>query len=181
MRKALLILSVLFAVPLFAQQSTEKFRFSVFATDIGFTHSESVGTDWSGGLGAALEYRWNQQWSLELQIASEEHTITTAVLEQNGIYFIDRREARFYPIDLLAHYEFANSSRWKPFLGAGVRYVRSPDSNYVDRTTFEIDGGVHYMITPALSLRMDAKQLISSDGRAFDHGLKPSIGLGFRF
>jgi outer membrane protein W len=164
MRKALLVMCVLFAVPLFAQDQS-KMQFSVFASNLGYAEGTSSGRHVTGGLGAALEYRWNRQWALELQVATQEH-----------IY-----EGRTYPIDLLMHYRFENDSRWKPFLGAGFRYENSSFSEFDERSGFDVDGGVHFMITPALSLRMDTKQLLLDRNGHFGLDLRPSIGLGWKF
>lgn len=166
MRKALLVMCVLFAVPLFAQQDSSKLQLSVFASNPGYVSGGSTGSRYTGGFGAALEYRWNQQWALELQAASQEHF----------------RAERSYPVDLLVHYRFQNDSRWKPFLGAGFRYEDEPFRPYRDdRTGLEIDGGVHFMITPTLSLRVDAKQFLFNRSGEYDFDLRPSIGFAWRF
>lgn len=165
MRKALLVMCVLFALPLFAQDSS-KLQLSVFASDPGYVSSSSAGSRYTGGFGAALEYRWNQQWALELQAASHQHY----------------RAERSYPVDLLVHYRFQNDSRWKPFLGAGLRYEDEPfRPSFEDRSGFEIDGGVHFMLTPTVSLRMDAKQLLLNRSGEFEFDLRPSIGFGWKF
>lgn len=181
MRKALFVLCVLFAVPSFAQQSSNPLQLSVFATNLGYTQSTATGSNWSGGLGAALEYRWNRHWALELQIASEQHTSRFVRIDQNGGFTADVRDVTTYPIDLLAHYRFDNASRWQPFVGAGVRHVLSSSNQLGDQTLLEIDGGVHFMITPSLSLRLDAKHTLVDDNGHFDAGLKPSIGFGWKF
>jgi len=178
MRKALFAISLLFAVSSFAQDSP--FRLSVFATNIGYTESDSAGSNFHGGIGAALEYRWNQRWALELSVASEEHTMTIGRIEPTGFTF-ERHDVRSYPIDLLAHYRFVNSTRWQPFVGAGVRHIHSSDALFDDRTSLEVDGGVHLMLTPALSIRIDAKQSLLDDDGTFDGGLTTSIGLGWKF
>ena len=180
MRKALLVICVLFAVPSFAQQS--KLQLSVFATDPGYISSRSTGNYFTGGIGAALEYRWNQQWALELQVSGERQMRSIAHFDQNGLVTVERSRDTTYPIDLLAHYRFETSSRWKPFVGAGIRYEHTRISQF-DNTSavFEVDGGVHFMITPSLSLRLDAKSLLFDTQGHFDANLKPSVGLGWRF
>ncbi|HJQ41335.1 MAG TPA: outer membrane beta-barrel protein [Thermoanaerobaculia bacterium] len=165
MRKALLVMCVLFAVSSFAQDQS-KMQLSVFASNPGYVQSSRVGSHYTGGIGAALEYRWNRQWALELQAATQEH----------GHY-----EGRTYPVDLLLHYRFENDSRWKPFLGAGFRYENSSFSEFDERSGIEIDGGVHFMLTPSLSLRMDAKQLVLDRNGHFGIDLRPSIGFGWKF
>jgi len=181
MRKALLVVCVLFAIPLFAQQS--EIQVSVFATDPGYAQSQSTGSNFTGGIGAALEYRWNQRWALELQVSREERDRTLVRIDPDPVVPpVQRLQGTAYPIDLLLHYRFENASRWKPFLGAGVRYERSAFRQFDEnRTLFEVDGGVHFMITPALSLRLDAKQLLADDNGHFDSSIRPSIGFGWKF
>jgi len=182
MRHALLAICVLSALPLFAQQPPQpsKLQLSVFATNLSYTESRATGSRVHGDLGAALEYRWSRQWALELQVTSVQYT-GALVIDQNGGFVIDRIERRAYPLDLLAHYRFDNASRWQPFIGAGVHYLRSPYAGAADTAGVEVDGGVHLMITPSLSLRMDAKQqLLRNDGN-LESGVKGSIGFGWKF
>ena len=181
MRKALLMSCVLFAVPLFAQQAPDsKLQLSVFATDFGYTESDATGSRFHGNLGAALEYRWNRQWALELQVATEKYT-GGIVIDQNGGLVIDRSERRAYPLDLFAHYRFDNSTRWQPFVGAGLHYERSPYEGAGDTAGVAVDGGVHLMLTRSLSLRLDAKQLFLRNNGNFNTGIKGSIGFGWKF
>jgi hypothetical protein len=181
MRKALLVVCVLFAVPLFSQQS--KVQVSVFATDVNFTYSEGAGSNLDGGIGAALEYRWNRHWALELQVTREDRDRTLMRIDPDPVVPpFQRLQGTAYPIDLLMHYRFENDSRWKPFVGAGVRYERTAFREFDEnRTLAVIDGGVHFMITPTLSLRLDAKQLLGDDQGHLDARFKPSIGLGWKF
>lgn len=182
MRKALLAVGLLLAaLPSFAQQSP--LRLSVFASDLGFTRSEGAGSDFSGGIGAALEYRWSQQWALELSVTREERTTGFGRIGADGSVQLEHREVHAHPVDLTAQYQFRTASRWKPYAGAGLRYVSGQTSTFQKQYSLspEIIGGVHFMITPELSLRFDAKQRIGNDDAAFDSAFKPSIGLGWKF
>lgn len=182
MRKALIAACLLFAVPSFAQQS--KFQLSVFATDPGYSYTESGGSRVTGGLGAALEYRWDQRWALELQVTREDRSRTLVRIDplDPTVPEFQQLHGTAWPVDVLAHYRFGSSSRWQPFVGAGLRYERSPFRQFaVNQVTAEIDGGVHLMITPQLSLRLDAKQLLANEEGNFGFNLRPSVGLGWRF
>ena len=165
-RAALLIVCLLSGIPLFGQQ--QKTRLTVFASDIGFTHSDSAGSNVSGGIGAALEYRWTRQWSLEVAVSTERHTGTSDSL----------------PIDVFGEYHRPTNSRWKPFVGAGVRHVQGPESSvapFRDRTSIEAIAGTYFEITPVISLRLDVKQLLRSDSVPYDRTTKPSVGLAWSF
>jgi len=98
---------------------------------------------------------------------------------------------RLYPIDANVSYHFLNGSRWKPYLGAGVRYVSDSlhfsgpyrsnrfTENSVDP---EISGGITFQFNPALGLRFDAKQIIGySRGYGTNPNFKGSVGLSLRF
>ena len=179
MRKALLILCLFAAVPLFAQESP--FRVSVLANDIAYTRSDSAGSDWSGGLGAALEYRWNKQWAMELSVLLEEHTLGAVRVDPAGTTIL-REEVHSYPIDLMAQYHFQNDTRWKPYIGAGLRYVNGVDTTFGqfgNTLSAQFGGGVHFMITPSFSLRLDAKAAWPQDELSYT--FRPSIGFGWRF
>ncbi len=80
-------------------------------------------------------------------------------------------------------YQFLTTSRWKPHVGAGLRYVSGQTTAFDKGPSLspEISGGVHFMITPELSQRFDAKQRIGDGGETFDSAFKPSAGFGWKF
>ena len=89
-----------------------------------------------------------------------------------------------YPVSLDGQYHFFNDSRWKPYLGAGVRYVQA-SARFFDtgtRVTPEITGGVEFMMTPHVSLRFDGKQEIQThSGPAYDPLSRMAVGIGWHF
>lgn len=179
MRKAVMAVVLFAAVPLFAQE--QRFRLSVFASDVELAYSEGGGNHSHADLGAALEYRWNDRWSLELSLMREEHVITATSLDPAGVT-ITRDDVASYPVDVMGYYQIHNGTRWKPYLGAGLRYenrVKSIFGEFGDTLSAQLGGGVHVMITPKFSVRADAKYAIPDS--EFGSDIKPSIGFGWRF
>ena len=162
LRRAVFVLSVLVATSSFAQQSP--FRVSAFVSSP------------QNGLGAAIEYRWAPRWALELAASSEKHKLTIG-----GIFNGHVIEFRTRPINLTVHYYFVNATRWQPYLGGGVRRVTSSSSEISDRTSAEVDGGLHFMVTPSFSVRLDGKGRIGSDNVSYDPDFKTSLGVSWRF
>jgi hypothetical protein len=90
---------------------------------------------------------------------------------------------RTYPIDLTARYRFVNDTRWKPFIGAGARYVAAPhvDSmfGYTNRLSPELVGGVVFQLRH-LGIVVDGKALLA-DHEYYDSAFKTAVGLNWRF
>jgi outer membrane protein W len=189
MRHALLVLCLLVTIPSFAQQSggQSPLRLTVFtsahAVGYGRSEGEDRGSAWSGGgVGLALEYRWREQWALELSAAAENNR--TSFVLRNGAEeeYIDR-SLRSYPVDLVGQYHFITKGSLKPYVGIGAHYspaLDSPVGELGDRVSAQLDLGVNYMLTPRLSLKIDAKRLFRRDV-AYDPALKAWLGLGWRF
>ncbi|HEX2061128.1 MAG TPA: outer membrane beta-barrel protein, partial [Thermoanaerobaculia bacterium] len=126
MRRMLVVVLVLCAVPAFAN---DRVRVSVFLSNPAFTHSEAVGTNWTGGVGAGVEYRWTPRWSGEVSVATEQHA--------EVLYFVDippytdgtiRNTIRSYPIDFVARRHLFRSGRLQPYIGGGARWVEGPST-----------------------------------------------------
>jgi outer membrane protein W len=189
MRHALLAACLLVTVPSFAQQpqGQSPLRLTVFASGhaIGYSMSEgnNGGSAWSGGgVGLALEYRWQRQWALELSLAAEKND-TTFVRRIGGTEESIKRSLTAYPVDLVGQYHFATKGHWKPYAGLGGHYnpaIDSPFGRLDHRFSAQVDLGVDYMLTPRLSLKIDAKHLFSRDFQ-YDPALKAWLGLGWRF
>ena len=189
-------------------------QFSVFISDPSFTESHSQGSNVSGGAGLAFSYVFTRNWSAQLSVAAQEHRdlVTRSVAlfpDPSGTVLYapatSVETVRTYPVELLTRYHFPNESRWTPFLGAGVRYVRSPDvasplqffvpppsgsvpgavyvsgPSYRNRTSAEVTGGVALRITPTVSLDLEARRLLRSDGVAYDPVNRGVIGVSWRF
>lgn len=182
MRAALLPL-LLLALPLVAQDRTN--RVSLFVSEPSFAWSEGGGSHWSGGIGLAFEHRFGARWSAEVSAAREESTRRLPSIAPGGLTVINEEKLTAYPVDVTARYHFATAphTRWRPYAGAGVRWVNAPDSllgALEDRLSPEVVGGVDFNLTPEWSLRADAKRLLR-DSAPHDEAFKVSIGAGFRF
>jgi hypothetical protein len=177
MRKTLFAICLLLAVPAFAQQptSSDPYRITIFASNLSYTESDLSGRNFDGGIGAALEYRWRKEWSLELSVGVEERRRFSSG---------DSFDVQSYPVDLVALRHFDPDSNWKPYLGAGARYLHStgfPGSGSDGTLSPQVVGGVHYFFTPRLSLRFDARQMLRDDSPNGERMFNASVGLGWRF
>ena len=178
MRHTLAAVLLLAALPLVAQDKTN--RLSVFVTDPGFGFSEGNGSSWDGGLGVAFEKRFGMRWSGEVAVGREEYT-ASGIFPGSLQY-----DVVSYPVDVTARYHFGNSYlRWRPYLGAGAHWVNGPDTPVGpldDRFSPVVIGGLDFNMTERWSLRADAKHLVRDDAsEPYDETLKISIGAGFRF
>jgi outer membrane protein W len=184
MRRVLLSLAVCLTLPLAAQQSPDKpLRVSLLATDVTYTESDSSGSNLDTGFSIGLQYQFNPRWSAEASYGREEHTAGVAIYNGPTFVAIDRRTVTSQPVEFTGQFNFANDSRWKPYIGAGARYISKPD----DGTRFSetqvaplVTAGVHFQITPAFSLRAEGKAKIGDD-RYYDSQFKTAIGVGWRF
>ena len=158
MRKVVIALSLLAAVSAFGQV-----RVSAFVTAP------------NNGLGGSVELHVAKRCAVELATSSEKHKLTIG-----GLFTGHVVEFRTRNIDLTAHYYFTNPTRWQPYVGVGVRRATTSSDEVEDRTSAEIDGGVHFMITPNFSLRISGKGLLHSDV-SYDPGFKSELGLAWRF
>ena len=191
MRKAIIVsISMLFVVSSLSAQQNRRNGVSVFLTDIGGGYSDSTGRHFDAAYGAAFDHRFGGHLSAELSVTNE-MSRQNATFLSNGVILYSVRTNRVYPIDATASYNFFSESRWQPHIGAGLRYVSETihengplGSTQFSTTTVspEIVGGVTFRFTPALGLRLDAKQILSnrSDFVA-DQRFKASVGLNLRF
>ena len=172
LRLSLAAAVLLIACSAFAQQSNVV---SVFATNPGF-ESSSLGTHFSGGLGLALNHFWTPAFSTEL-IASRERSFARYEIGDYVHNSIEVVESRYTTnsADLLAQYHFRNDSRWKPYIGGGLRYANRPGQVF-QKNEFdaEFDAGVMWNLTRHFGLTFD--------GRVFTRAsFRPSAGLSWRF
>jgi outer membrane protein W len=192
MRKAIIVsISMLFVVSsLFAQQNRRN-GISLFVTDVGMGYSDSTGRHFDAAYGAAFDHRFGGHLSAELSVTNETSRQNSTTFLSNGVILYSIRTNRVYPIDATASYNFFSESRWQPHIGAGLRYVSDSyhgtgplGSTEFSTTTVspEVVGGVTFRFTPALGLRLDAKQILSTrSDLVADPRFKASIGLNLRF
>ena len=157
----------LLAVSASAQTIDRPNRVSLFLSNVAFGWSEGSGSFWDAGYGLAYEHRFSRRWSAELAAAVQE-----------------QEDARTYPFDAVARYSFQSvRTRWRPYVGAGVRYVAAPSDPlqlYDNVIAPEAVAGVDFNPAEAWSLRFDAKQTLGNT-YAFDEPFKLSLGIGWRF
>ena len=173
------------AFPVLAQSADHPLKLSAFLSDFGFSYAENAGTDVSGGFGLALEYRLRRAWSADLSVAREEHSQSITTFDPAGVT-VDHIEIQSYPLDSNVRYHFLGTrTRWRPYLGAGLHYVPSPDSSsgtsYDSRLSAQALGGVDFFVNPQLSIRFDLKRLLRSDSEVYDDLTKVSVGVGWGF
>jgi len=193
MRNARMVMvSLLFAAaPLFAQKPHYTNSVSVFVSDALLTVSSESGTTFSTDFGAALEHMFNDRLSAELSVTSQHTNSQTTIITSSGLPVTRTSSSHTYPIDAIVSYHFFTDSRWKPYLGGGVRYVSdtvrgtdlSGNYRFTRRSTdAEVSGGVTFQFNPRLGLRLDAKQILGSSGDiAASAKLRVSTGLSLRF
>jgi outer membrane protein W len=191
MRKSIFIAaSLLFAASAFAQQSSHSNSVTVFVSDLSIVYTSHSGTDLDASYGLALNHMFNRHLSGELSVTNQPIQRTVIIASVSGpVYFTSREH--LYPIDAGMSYHFLNDSRWKPYLGGGVRYLENTTRfdlptgvrHFSHRTVDpEITGGVTFQFRPNLGLRFDAKKIIGSSSSILgDSALSGSAGLSFRF
>jgi outer membrane protein W len=179
-----LFMLLLLALPLFAQQQSKNdFQIFVYSSNVALTNSDRYGTSVDQNFGAAVSMMITPHVSLEAATVAQKWWEYEPGPYHFGVPIVRIRRT-VYPISLDGQYHFLNASRWKPYLGLGVRYV-SPKSTFYDvgtRIEPEITGGVSFMITPHLALRFDGKQeLRTKTGPAYDPSSLACVGLGWHF
>lgn len=167
----------------FAQKKNE---LSLFVSDISGMSNTLGKSHWYGGVGLAYNVFVTPNISAQIAGAVEEHRSRGYVVDGfGGIQFVDPVNLRTYPIDVSARYHFFTESRWKPYLGAGVRYLAAPhhvdpEFRFRDRTNAQIVGGVEFLVKPAIGIILDGKQNLG-DRETYDPFLKVSVGVSWRF
>jgi outer membrane protein W len=194
MRKSMVVAaSLLFvAAQAFSQQPNRSNSVSVFISDLSVFHSSTYGTRVDAGYGASFDHMFSSRFSGELSVTSQSFRSVVTTFGPSGVATRTTFSDRSYPIDATASYHFLTDSRWKPYVGGGLRYVSStfhsgPAFGNGEFTTRSVDpevsGGVTFQFRPSIGLRFDAKQIIGTNSRsvAGDPDFKASLGLSFRF
>jgi outer membrane protein W len=194
MRKSLVIAaSLLFAITsAFAQQPTPTNTVSVFVSDLSVTHTTASRTSPGAGFGAAFAHRFSDHISAELTVTTEGFGDSFTTISPSGQRVITSYSKRLLPIDANVSYHFFTNSRWKPYLGGGLRYMTNTVTNIAPLNSYrltsrsvdpEVSGGVTYQFRPNLGLRFDAKQIIGEGRHSIlsEAAFSVSAGLSFRF
>jgi outer membrane protein W len=137
MHKSLLVsaLLLLVAASTSAQSSN---TVSVFVSNLAFSQSTIGGATIDSAYGASFDHRFGGRFSGELSVTSQRvrryvPTFTGSSQPTSALV-----TDRLYPIDATVSYHFLGGSRWKPYIGAGLRYVNDTFQGYegFGRTTF---------------------------------------------
>jgi outer membrane protein W len=176
------VFSLLVATSAFAQKKNE---FSIFVSDANVSYSRDQGTRGSGSPGLAFDRMVTPRISAQIAVAYERHHTYSYIVNPNGTFTqVPPLPFTTYPIDLSARYHFLNDTRWKPYLGLGLRYVRQPHISYQfryrDHVGPEIVGGTAFQLTKSFGLVLDGKAYLG-DREQYDSQLKSSFGLFWRF
>jgi len=193
MRKSIVVaVSLLFVVAsAFAQQNAVPANsVSVFLADPTVFHT-SDGTTFDAAYGAALDHMFSRHISGELSVTRQaiRRYVTTFSINEPPT-FSSYRDA-LYPVDATLAYHFLTDSRWKPYVGAGLRYLHESvltsgplGSRHISYRSVdpEISGGVTFQLRPNLGLRLDGRQIAGGGGSFTGDGtFTGSVGLSFRF
>jgi hypothetical protein len=140
------------------------------------------------GYGAAFSEAWTPRFSTAIAAGVDEATVCV------GGSFLERPctqiKLRTHPIDLFGRYHFLNDTRWKPYVGAGVRYLSAPRLTaeertlvghpYSDHISPQVVGGVELIAVPSFGITVEGKQLVGHR-EPYDSLLKLSAALNWRF
>jgi len=195
MRKSIVIaVSLLFVVAsAFAQQrATPSNTISVFISDAVVTYSSSSGSRLDASYGGAFDHRFNRYFSAEVSVTSQPARRYFSTFVTNGQPVTSSSTVHFHPIDANVSYHFLTDSRWKPYLGGGLRYLNNSviltggplgNQRLTTRTVDpEISGGVVFQFRPTFGLRFDAKQIVGNSGSVLgERSFTGSVGLSYRF
>lgn len=194
MRKSLVLAaSLLFVTSAFAQQPTPSNTVSLFLSDLSVTHTVARRTGIGAGVGAAFAHRFSDHISAELTVTTEGFRDSFTTVSPSGQQVFTSYSKWLRPIDANVSYHFFTNSRWKPYLGGGLRYVTNTVSNIAPLNSYrftsrsvhpEVSGGVTYQFRPKLGLRFDAKQTIGGGKNSIlggDAAFSVSAGLSFGF
>ena|SRR5438067_2748049 len=193
MRKSMLVaVSLLFVVvPAFAQQhATPANTVSVFVSDLTLIESSSSGTNVDVAYGVAFDHMFSRRVSAELSVTRQRTRESVSTFAPTGPVYTSFTNT-LYPVDATVSYHFINDSRWKPYIGGGVRYVNGSVRNVSLFNSYrtsthsidpEVSGGVTFQFRPTLGLRFDAKQTIGNGNSVIgDSDFNVFVGLSFRF
>ena len=182
MRKVLVLVALVFLPAVtFAQP---KQQVSLFLSGV---NKYSQDAQWPAGFGVEYQRMIAQRLSLDAAIAYERHVSYPYVVDAGGfINMVPRAHFNTMPIDLTARYHWLNDTRWRPYLGGGVHYVAAPHIHldpgflYKDHVDAQLDGGVVFLLTPAVGVMLDGR-VNGGDRESYDAVYKISAGLSWRF
>ena len=176
MRKIGLLLALLVAIPVFAQEHPNSVF--VFVTNPGGSWTSSDGTTFTGEVGAAFQRMLAPEWSVEAAIARRWDRSGFTTFDSGG-NVIEHRifTSHTTPVDLGGKYHFLTQSSWKPYAGVGVRWT---DASSNSKLLGAAGGGVLWQFRPAVALRFDGKVYFGPKPAYLDTA-SVSVGVVWRF
>jgi outer membrane protein W len=179
-----LVIALLFVIApaAFAQQKND---FSIFVNGPASLAGGSAGTRADGGIGVSFARLFTPRISGQLSFSFEQRRSYPYVVNANGsITQVTQATLHTFPIDATARYHLFDDSRWKPYLGAGFRYVGAPSADsrfgYQSHLNPEIVGGTIYQIRPSIGIVLEGKQLLGNR-EPYDPSFKASAGMSWRW
>jgi hypothetical protein len=142
-------------------------------------YANVISIEEGSGYGAAFRHLWSPHLATQISVGSERHDLRATS------FFIFPNPGppdfvRVTSIDLEAQYQYLNATRFKPYLGAGVRHVNGPRDRS-DRMSAEITGGLIFVVSPHFGIWVDSKALLRDRSVNWDPAFKTNAGLALRF
>lgn len=181
-KAAAVLFSLMIASAAIGQQKNE---FQVFVSNLAVSWTSNDGTHGSAGFGVAYNRVITPNFSAQIAVATQHNDTYPYVVNPDGSFRnVNSVGFNTYPIDLTARYDFVNDTRWKPYLGGGLRYVAAPnvDSSfgYQNHLGIEAVGGTEFRITRTFGLFLDGK-INSGKHEFYDEPFKSSFGVLWKF
>ena len=159
---------------------------------------------WKNSAGVAVDYGWSRHWATKLSAEVQQHqailTRFVPVLPSGVVAPVTYYETlTTYPVDLQLTYRFTRADRFVPFVGAGMRFIRTPlatppivltplqpyapvqGSRPLSRGSAEMSAGALFAVTPHFGITAEARRLLRNDGTPFDPLTKIAAGIAYRF
>jgi len=186
-----------------AQQRSTPNAVTIFVSDLALSDTSTNGQHSDAGYGVALDHMFTDRISGELSVSRQTYRRHVTTFVSGGIPVTSFPQFELFPVDADVSYHFLFSSRWKPYVGVGLRYVEMSEDlggplgpNVITSRAVapEVVGGLTYQFRPPLGIRLDARQVVRSeksyitkpfftgfDALGFVPDFQASLGLSFRF
>lgn len=170
---AIALLLLLVGTPLFAQDRNVDLTIWASSVDMQGTNEFEGGFETEfedgNGVGATLNFFWNDHLSTELGVFS---LSSDAGLAFEGLEPVSLGEVELMPVTLGVQFHILGASRFDPYIGAGGAWVTANDLESTelddlgignveldDEVTWFANGGVAFAITPHFGVALDARYI----------------------
>jgi opacity protein-like surface antigen len=174
---------------------------SVFLQDLQHSSSTPHGSEWGTATGISFGYSWSKRMSTTLSVTAQRYpqiyvkflSFQEPVLGNASAPVTFPGTLTTFPIDLVHEVSFSNSTRWTPYTGAGLRYVRAPfnknqsgqvqvSPGYTNRLEGEAVGGVRLRLRRNMDLQFGLARLVRSTSIPnHDPLTRGALGLRWQF